>query len=210
MILNWFGFFYVWFSKLTWIFKTNVNENKTDLPKWEDISNLDPVSMGLSLFIVFCLGMLSLVWIFVPLPLFIGFLLMTYTFIKFLTIIGEKNEEKYYFTKFLGDTFKYHSSNIMILISLFTLIGVFTSFGTLIAFLLLILFFVFYMQWIPIPIYTQNKPDDLTAWTSFETLKKTCLSMINDKKKKQNSWISFLQQKGGENNKEFKKLAKHL
>ena len=214
MILNWFGFFYIWFSKLTWIFKTNVNENKTELPKWEDTSSLtNPISMALSLFIVFCLGMLSLVWIFVPLPLFLGLLLMTYTFIKFLTIVGEKNKEKYYFTNFLGDTFKYHSSSIMFIISLFTLIGVFTTFGTLLACLLLVLFFVFYMQWIPIPIYTQNKPENLTAWTSFETLKKTCLSMVNDTKKKQNSWISFLQQKGGTNNNnthEFKKLTKYL
>jgi len=206
IILNWFGFFYIWFSKLTWIFKINVNENEKELPKWEDISNLNPVSMALSLFIVFCLGMLSLVWIFIPLPLFVGFLLMTYTFIKFLTIVGEKNGDKYYFTKFLGDTLKYHSSSIMFIVSFFTLIGVFTSFGTLLACLLLILFFVFYMQWIPIPIYTQNKPEDLSDWTTFETLKKTCSSTVI----KQNSWNSFFKQKGGTNNNELKKLVKYL
>jgi hypothetical protein len=179
LLINWFIFSYQWFAKLSWLFKKNANTDKTKLPKWEDVSMLEPVNYGLSIFLAFCFIMLYFVVLFVPIPIVSGLsiFVMTWVFFKPLFIKGIVEGKKYGFQNLFSDTLLYKNNILMHVFTILFVIGAFSSFGNIVGFVSILIYLLFYFKWIPIPIFNKNLPnsDSLNILSSYKMATKTCI-----------------------------------
>jgi len=199
-------FVYLWFANLPWIFKKNVNKDKHEFAKWNDITMGEPMSYGLSIFIASCLIILVIVLCVIPIPI-ISSASLSILFIVLMTglfAVCKKGSEKYTYLNSLSDNFKYHMRTIMMILTVFLIISASANFGALYGGVAFLTSLLLYFKFIPIPIYSLTIPEILTPLSDYHVADKKCsLPEVTDE-------IANASLKGGFTNtiKHIKKLMK--
>ena len=221
IILNTFYGMYLWFAKMSWFFKKNVNENKGHRPIWEDISLFEPFNYfcAISLVILFCilffvvgiasspvLPMISMVW----------------CVITCLGYKGVMNEKNITILSVLSDVFKYYKVPLMSIVSTFVILSAFATLGPVQGLFSMFVIALIYWGIISINIFKPIKEDNLTPLVSNIQAKKKCEvpDSYNPKNKKHGFLYYFVNlffplhshdQSGGKNlAKELKSIGKKI
>jgi hypothetical protein len=187
-LMNYLFFYYYYFSKMSWLFKQNVNEDKKGKQDWKDITISQISSYSLASFLVFVLVILLIISFFVPVPIVGGLIaiILIYVIGTSMMMVGKNTSinKDYTFFSTLVDTTKYHQSTIMYIMTILVILTSFTKLGSIGGLCSLIIFIMFYYQLIPIPIYTSSKPENLSPLVSYEQAKKICEEIIEPPKKR--------------------------
>ena len=219
IILNTFYGMYLWFAKMSWFFKKNVNEIKGHRPIWEDVSLAEPFNYFCAfwLVILFCilffvvgiasspvLPMISMVWCII-------------TCIGYKCVIDNTN------TTILGvlsDVLKYYKVPLMTVISVFVVMSAFATLGPVPG--LFSIFVLALIHWgiISIDIFKPITEQNLSVLVNNQQAKKKCEvpDAPNSKTKKHgfiynfiNFFVPLQSQSGGKNlAKELKSIGKKL
>ena len=219
IILNTFYGMYLWFAKMSWFFKTNVNEIKGHRPVWEDVTLTEPFNYFCAfwLVILFCilffvvgiasspvLPMISMVWCII-------------TCIGYKCVIDNTN------TTILGvlsDVLKYYKVPLMTVISVFVVMSAFATLGPVPG--LFSIFVLALIHWgiISIDIFKPITEQNLSVLVNNQQAKKKCEvpDAPNSKTKKHgfiynfiNFFVPLQSQSGGKNlAKELKSIGKKL
>ena len=178
ILMNWFSFSYSWFSKLEWLFKKNTNTEKDKPPHWEDITFSEPINYGFAVFFAFCLIILYFGLLFIPIPLItpIVFCIFLIAYFSPLFITGKKQPDgsEYSFSQSIIDKFKYNGGTIMTVFSVLVILSSFANLGNIYGAVSVAAFLLLYFQIIPINIFGNLVPTNLTQLGSYEQAKKTC------------------------------------
>lgn len=196
---------YLWFSNMSWFFKTNNNEE--DNPKWEEVGLFSPFNY----FCAICLIILFVILFFFALPLFslISSFAMMWCIFSCMTYKAKMNNKEITGIPIIQDVFKYYKFSIMSLFSLLIIVSAFTKLGTVSGVFLIITIALIYFGIIAIDIFKPINKDNLTPSVSYEQAKKTC--SFKESLKKNPSFLDILlQQKGGNLTKELKNISKKL
>ena len=212
-IINFLYFYYYLFSKLSWFFKKNVNTNKNMKQDWKDIlANEEPVGYITSLFLVslfIIIIVISLLLQFPILTCLIGFMIL-YVFGTAVCCSGKKsNGDDYTSMSSLIDNTKFKKSTMMYIMSILLIITSFTKMGPLAGVFSVVAFILLYLQIVPIPIFVNEIPSDLSPIVSYEQAQKICEAILEEKpvtEPKKRSLLNrltfgFLGKQSGGNNK---------
>ena len=167
-------FVYLWFANLYWVFKKNSNKNKEDLADWSDITMAEPINYGFSIFIAVVLICVIITLCLIPIPIISSSVL----FILFgvlltgLFNVCEKDNQKYTYLNSLSDNCKYHMRTMMIIVTVFLVLLVSSSFGAIYGGVVILTSLLLYFKLIPIPIYSQNVPENLTPIVDYNVADK--------------------------------------
>ena len=219
IILNTFYGMYLWFAKMSWFFKTNVNEIKGHRPVWEDVTLTEPFNYFCAfwLVILFCilffvvgiasspvLPMISMVWCIITCRGYKCVIDNTNT-----TILGV-----------LSDVLKYYKVPLMTVISVFVVMSAFATLGPVPG--LFSIFVLALIHWgiISIDIFKPITEQNLSVLVNNQQAKKKCEvpDAPNSKTKKHgfiynfiNFFVPLQSQSGGKNlAKELKSIGKKL
>lgn len=207
--INWFVFTYYWFTSLHWMFKRNINNDRNKLPNWGGVSFLQPVNLGFSFLFTFWL--IVLYFVILPIiPIAVLFVRII-IFLKMFFVKGNKNNNKYTIFSFIKDILKYNLSSIMYLLSIIIIIISFVSFGALIGIISIIICILFYFNVIPIPIYKNIIPENLTKESSYKQAEKICSNMLSNTESILSSLtLGILKGGGGKSTEEFDKMINNV
>lgn len=209
-----FGFFvsiYYYFISMSWFFKTNTNTNSSSKPKWENISILEPVKYGTSLLFVLIFFILFWVLLFTCFPILPIVSLYICVF-SVLGYVGKINEKDATIVSVTQIFFNYYKSLITSVIAfVITIITLTSSLGLMGGMIVLLVIALIYFNVIPLGVFNNIKPENLTQLVSFEQAKKDC----NGAPKNNGFHIPFVEnifasQKGGNIMKELKKISKKI
>jgi hypothetical protein len=173
IILNTFYGMYLWFAKMSWFFKKNVNESKGHRPIWEDVSLLEPFGYfcSICLVILFCilffvvgiasspvLPMIAMVWC-------------------IITCIGYKsgmNDKPMTILGVLSAVLKYYKVPLMSIISILVIMSAFATLGPFPGLFSVFVIALIYWGIISIDIFKPIKEENLSALVSNQQAKKKC------------------------------------
>lgn len=184
-IINFIYFYYYLFSKLNWFFKKNANTNKNMKQEWKDIlANEEPMGYITSLFLVSLFIIIIVISLLLQIPLvsgLIGFMIL-YVFGTAVSCSGKKsNGEDYTSISSLIDNTKFKKSTMMYIMSILLIITSFTKMGPLAGVFSVVAFILLYLQIVPIPIFVNEMPSDLSPIVSYEQAQKICEAILEDK-----------------------------
>ena len=204
--INFFYFIYLWFSKMSWFFKKNNNKNG-DRADWKDITFLDPINYGFSIFTIIVFIILFFILFFTGVITFIPSFIIFWSLFSSLgykAIMDNKIISVFTITK---DVLKYYKVTIMTIFSIFVTILAFTNLGTSQGIFSLLVLLLISFGVISIDIFKKINPENLSALTSYEQASKECIY----KKEENKGFINrIFGQSGGSFVKELKKISKKL
>jgi hypothetical protein len=208
MLINTIYFIYLWFSNMSWFFKTNKNDSGDGKPQWESVSITSPFNwfLGLSLAILFTFLLIfgfAFVSIF-PLIFYHKAILST---LFYKAIMNGKKITSFSIIK---ETLKYYKVTIVSIISLFVILNAFSKLGALPGIFSIITLALIYYGVISINIFQSIPEKNLTPSVSYDQATKSCVNKGEIKEKKGYFFGLFGGQKGGNITKELKKLGKNL
>jgi hypothetical protein len=202
-------FIYLWFAKMGWFFKQNVNTNVNDKPTWRSVTLFQPIEYwcAIWLVIIFCFLFWGVLAILPVLPSFaLGWCLFTLVCYQ-----GQINNTSVSVLAILQDLFKYHKVTIMSIFSLFVILSAFSNMGTIPGLFSILVLILIYFGIISISIFQPASRGNLTAVVSNAQAKKTCSN--NDTKTKQKHGLLYTLiygQRGGKISSELKNIGKKL
>ena len=222
IILNTFYGMYLWFAKMSWFFKKNVNEIKGHRPVWEDISLLEPFNYFCAFWLVILFCILFFVVGIAGSPV-LPLIAMGWCII---TCIGYKcvmNNENMTILGILSDVLKYYKVPLMTVISMFVVMSAFATLGPIPGLFSVLVLFLIHWGIISIDIFKPIKEINLSSLVSNQQAKKKCEAPdgsngSNSKTKKHGFIYNFINiffplhsQSGGKNiAKELKSIGKKL
>jgi hypothetical protein len=208
VLLNGLYFIYLWFSNMSWFFKTNSNQTGEGNPKWEDVSIASPVNFCLAIGMVF----LFIFLFFIGFPIFsiIPFIILFYTSFSCLLYKGILNGKSVSSLGVVADVLKYYKIPIVTLISIFLVFLAFSKLGTAPGIFSLITIGLIYWGVISIDIFKPISETNLTPSVSYEQAKKTCTSKITSDKHGFLYNLMFGQKGGNSLTNQLKKINKNL
>jgi hypothetical protein len=208
IIFNIFYFIYLWFSNMSWFFKTNKNDTGSGSPKWEDVWITTPFDwfsgMGLAILFTFLFSFL--------LPLFILLPITCYHYVLFSTIFYKAFLNGKQITSFsiIIETLKYYKITIVSIISLLVILLAFSKLGAIAGVCSLLTLCLVYYGIISIDIFKAIPEKNLTPSVSYAQAKKTCSAKVPASEKHGFLYNLVLGQKGGNITSELKRLGKKL
>ena len=222
IILNTFYGMYLWFAKMSWFFKKNVNEIKGHRPVWEDISLLEPFNYFCAFWLVILFCILFFVVGIAGSPV-LPLIAMGWCII---TCIGYKcvmNNENMTILGILSDVLKYYKVPLMTVISMFVVMSAFATLGPIPGLFSVLVLFLIHWGIISIDIFKPITEQNLSSLVSNQQAKKKCEAPdgsngSNSKTKKHGFIYNFINiffplhsQSGGKNiAKELKSIGKKL
>lgn len=219
IIFNTFYGMYLWFSKMGWFFKKNVNEDKGHRPIWEDVTIIEPFNYFCAVWLVILFVILFFVLGIITSPV-LPMISMVWCIITCVGYKGVMNNKNVTILGIMGDVLKYYKVSIMSIISILLVITAFSTLGPTQGIFLLFVLALIYWGIISIDIFKPIKEDNLSPIVSNKQAKKKCDasdSMISKAKHHGfiNNFINFFfpshTQSGGKNlAKELKKIGKKL
>jgi hypothetical protein len=171
--LNVFYGMYLWFAKMSWFFKKNVNEIKGHRPVWEDISLLEPFNYFCAVWLV----MLFVILFFVvgiassPVLPLISMVWCIITCIGYKGVIDNKNVT---ILGILVDVLKYYKVPLMTVISMFVVMSAFATLGPVPGLFSLFVLALIYWGIIPINIFKPVIEQNLSPIVKNIQAKKKC------------------------------------
>ena len=199
---------YLWFINMKWFFKTNSNKTNEGEPKWEDVTLLSPINYAcaVSLVILFVMVFFPAM----PFMSFLSFFTMAWCMLSCLTFKAEMYSKSITASAIIQDIFKYYKVPIMGIFSFFVVVSAFSKLGLIPGIFSIITLVLIYFGIITIDIFKSINQDDLSAVTSYDQAKKTCVNNKEQVKEKHGLLYNMLfGQKGGNLVKELKKLSKN-
>ena len=185
IILNTFYGMYLWFAKMSWFFKKNVNESKAHRPIWEDVSLVEPFNYFCAfwLVILFCILFFVVGIASSPVLPMIAMGWCIVTCIGYKCVMNDKNMT---ILGILSDALKYYKVPLMTVISVFVIMSAFATLGPIPG--LFSMFVLAMIHWgiISIDIFKPIKEINLSSLVSNQQAKKKCetLDGPNSKTKK--------------------------
>lgn len=207
--LNIIYFVYLWFSKMSWFFKTNINDSGNGLPKWEQVSISDPLNW----FIGVCLIFLFMTVFFMGFPILsmLPFICYHNVLISLLFYKGTMNHKTITAFSLIAELFKHYKVYIVSIISIMVAMLSFSKLGAIPGILSIVIFGLVYWGTINNDMYKPLIEHNLTPSVSYEQARKICPSNTNVKKKHGFLYNMLIGQNGGENiSKDLKKINKLL
>jgi hypothetical protein len=201
LLCNCFYGLFLWFFNMSWLFKKNTNIEKGKKPVWEDVTLLQPINYGISIFlvilfsIILLFGCLFFIGIDHLITLFCLNVMFTYTGI----MVNKPNGFSTVFTEAL----KVYKISLMVIVSILVVSSAFSYLGIpgVISSLLVLGLIIFGV--IKIDIFKSITDTNMTPFTvTRETQAKKEMCKMVDNSVKRN-------QTGGELVKDLKKLSKN-
>lgn len=210
LIANNLYLIYLWFEKMSWFFKKNVNNAHDDRkPDWKNISILEPFSYFLAFFLLFifiCLFFAAFCILFPLLSIF-GVL---WTLLSLFTYRGMMENKEISITNIISKVFKYHKVTFMSIITFFIIISAFTSLGGLGGVICLVAALALIFGIVPSNLFIPEIPLNLSSLVSYNQAKKTCKAVNYQQKHSFLYNLLFPQRGGAEFVHEIKKIGKKL
>jgi hypothetical protein len=219
IILNTFYGMYLWFDKMSWFFKKNVNEIKGHRPVWEDVSLLEPFNYFCAFWLVILFCILFFVVGIASSPV-LPLIAMGWCII---TCIGYKcvmNDKNMTILGILSDVLKYYKVPLMTVISMFVVMSAFATLGPIPGLFSVLVLALIHWGIISIDIFKPITEQNLSSLVSNQQAKKKCEApdSPNSKTKKHGFIYNFINiffplhsQSGGKNiAKELKSIGKKL
>ena len=208
LILDHLYFIYLWFAKMGWFFKTNVNDSGTGNPQWDDVTITSPFNYGCGIGLV----ILFVIAFFFSLPFIsiissLSMLWCTLSCISYQSILNGKNVSA---IQIMQDIFKYYKTTIMGIFSFFVIVSAFSNLGIVSGIFSIIVLLLIYFGTISIDLFNPIKKDNLSPLVSFTQAKKTCSYKESAKEKHGFLYNLLFGQKGGTIVKDIKELGKRL
>ena len=199
---------YLWFANMGWFFKTNTNNSATGLPKWEDVTFIEPFNFTCAVWLVF---LFSILFFFsLPLLSIIASLSMSWCMFSCITYKAEMYGKSITAAEIIKDVFKYYKLPIMGILSFFVILSAFSKLGTVPGIFSLIVLMLIYFGIIAIDIFNPINQEKLSPLTSYDQAKKTCNYKETPKEKHGLLYDILFGQKGGNLTKELKILNKKI
>jgi len=217
IILNFFGFFYniyLWFSKMSWFFKSNKNNTNEGKPKWEDItlgftfSELFNYSMAIILIITFIILFFIIGF---PLLSILNIITIILVFFSILSYKGELNGNTVSIFGIIQELYKYYKITIMSLMTFNVVMLAFANLGSIAGLALLITICLIYYGVLKIDLFNPVEDEKFSKVVSFKQAKKTCNIVENTVENTKKSLFNFFNFSGGGNIiKDLKNISKKM
>jgi hypothetical protein len=202
-------FIYLWFAKMGWFFKQNVNTNLNSKPIWQSVSLLQPFYLwcAFALVILFCLLFWLVLSVLPVLPTFA----MGWAIFTLVCYQGQIDNTNISVLAILQDLFKYYKVTIMSIFSFFVILSAFSNMGTIPGVFSILVLILIYFGIISINIFQPVGKGNLTAVVSNSQAKKTCNNKdVNPKNNHGLLYTLIYGQRGGKISNELKNLGKKL
>jgi hypothetical protein len=199
---------YLWFANMGWFFKTNTNNSATGLPKWEDVTFIEPFNFTCAVWLV----ILFIILFFFSLPLLsiVASLSMAWCMFSCITYKAEMYGKSITVFEIVKDIFKYYKLPIMGILSFFIILNAFSKLGPVPGIFSLIVLILIYFGIIAIDIFKPINQENLSPLTSYSQAKKTCNYKETSKEKHGLLYDILFGQKGGNLAKELKNINKKI
>jgi len=209
-LMNAVYFAYLWFSKMSWFFKTNTNNTGDGKPQWEDVTLTTPVNWVLG-------GSLSMIFVFIlilgfPVVSILPIFIFHHSLISTLFVKAMMNGKQITSFTIILETLKYYKLPIVYIVSLFIVLLAFSNLGALPGIFSIITLISIYYGIIPMNIFESIPEKNLSESVSYEQAIKKCPELDTKKYTKNYGFLYnlLMGQKGGNITKELKKIGKKL
>jgi hypothetical protein len=210
ILINTIYFAYLWFSKMSWFFKTNTNNTGDGKPQWEDITIASPVNWFLG-------GTISMLFVFIiifgfPIVSILPILIFHYSLISTLFIKAIMNGKQITTLTIILETLKYYKLPIVYIVCLFVVLLAFSNLGALPGIFSIITLISIYYGIIKMNIFESIPEKNLSESVSYQQAIKKCPEVDIKKNIKEHGFLYnlLIGQKGGDITKELKKIGKKL
>lgn len=210
MLMNTIYFIYLWFSKMSWFFKTNTNNTGNGKPQWEDVTITSPLNWALS-------GALTILFVFIlifgfPIVSVLPILIFHNSLISTLFIKAIMNGKQISSLTIVQETLKYYKLPIVYIVCSFVVLLAFSNLGTLPGIFSIITLILIYYGIIKMNIFESIPEKNLSESVSYQQAIKKCPELDTKKNIKEHGFLYnlLIGQKGGDIAKELKKIGKKL
>jgi hypothetical protein len=203
LIVNQLYFIYLWFSNMIWFFKHNSNDSGNGLPKWDDVTLLEPIDWGLGVGLIFLFIFVLILGL--PIVSCIPLFAFHNTIISSLLYKGILNDKTINVFAIIKDVFKHYKLSVVTTISLFIIILAFSNLGAVPGIFSILVVGLIYWGVISIDTFKPITEKNLSPSVSYEQAKKTCPNVL---KPKHDFLYNLFHQNGGNIAKEIKKAGK--
>jgi hypothetical protein len=184
---------YLWFSKMSWFFKTNTNDTGSGSPKWENVSLMSPFNWFIGFCFVCIFFILFFVVLFIGSPLILGrvlYVILSSLFYKAILYNANGNNETVNGISLVLETFKQYKLAIVWIISVIIIISAFSHIGIIPGLLCLLVVCLLYFKVIPTDIFDPIKLNQYTKYNGdFKQNTKTCQPIRETTTKTDNSFL---------------------
>jgi hypothetical protein len=203
IIVNELYFIYLWFSNMIWFFKHNSNDSGNGLPKWNDVTLLEPFEWCLGVGLIFLFIFILILGF--PIVLFIPLFAFNNSIFSSLLYKGVLNDKTVTVFSIIKDVFKHYKLSVVTTISLFIILLAFSNLGVIPGLFSILAVGLIYWGIISIDTFKPIPEPNLSLSVSYEQAKKTCPNVL---KQKHGFIYNLFQQNGGNIAKEIKKAGK--
>jgi hypothetical protein len=210
LIANNLYLIYLWFEKMSWFFKKNVNNAYDDRkPDWKNVSLLEPVSYFIAFCLIFIFFFLFFIFFWAVFP-FLSFFAVFWCSLCMISYKGLLDGKETNIMNIISKVFKYHKVTFMSILTFLIIISSFNNLGGLGGLICLIAVLSIIFGIIPSNLFIPEIPLHLTTLVSNNQATKICKA--TNPRIRHNFWYDlFFPQKGGADLvSEIKKIGKKL
>jgi flagellar basal body-associated protein FliL len=208
ILINTLYFVYLWFSKMSWFFKTNTNVSGDGLPQWEDVTIISPINslLGLGLIIIFtCLLIFGFPFVSTIPMIFYHNSLISSLFLK-----AAMNGKQITSLNIVKETLKYYKLPVITIISLFVVLLAFANLGVIPGILSVVVLILIYYGGLSDDMFQPIAEKNLSPIVSYNQAIKKCIDTSKTNKKHGLLYNLIFGQKGGNITNQLKKISKNL
>ena len=201
LLCNCFYGLFLWFFNMSWLFKKNTNVKKDGTPVWEDVTLLQPINYGISIFLVILFSIILLFGC----PFFIGIdqLISLFCLNVMFTYTGIMVNKPNGFSTVFTEALKVYKISLMVIISILVVSTAFAYLGItgVISSLLVLGLIIF--GFIKIDIFKSITDTNMTPFTVAREAqaKKEMCKMVDNSVKRNQTGVELV--------KDLKKLSKN-
>jgi hypothetical protein len=174
LLINQIYLMFLWFEKMSWFFKTNVNNAyEGRKPQWENVTIFEPFSYFFALFLVFVFFLLFFIVGLLVFP-FIAVFVMMWAFFSMAGYTGVMENKDVGILDIIVKVFKYHKVTFMVLLCFLIIASGFSTLGSVGGLLCLVSVLLMYFGIVPSNIFTPEIPIGLSTLAPSTQAKKTC------------------------------------
>lgn len=166
-------FIYLWIANLTWFFKTNTNKDTNSKPVWENISVLNPIQYGISIWLASVFLFMLLMIIIFALPV-LPSLAMTWCVLSIMGYKASLNDEEVGIFSIIKDVFKNFKKTAMTGFSIGLIFSAFKFLGNIPGYFSILTVIFVFMGIISSNSFTSDIGNNLSPISSYNQAKKTC------------------------------------
>jgi hypothetical protein len=166
-VINCIYYCYLWFAKMSWFFKQNINKSEDSKPNWQSVSLIDPVNFGFAFLFIALFTFLFFTIGFATLPV-LPMITIIWSIITCLTTKSTFNENIYI------KAFSFFKVPFMMILSVFIILTVFSILGQIPGMLSIVTLLLIYFNILPIDMFKKIIQENKTPIVSYEQAKKIC------------------------------------